>query len=247
MLRPGQQLIELRVARQIDRSIIADHRVKRPVGEREHLATRADIEPGARLRAEVGEVDDVADDRRRAGDLPARGVRPADCAGAGVECVEVAVVGAEVHRRPETRRVLNRGGGVDVGAGACRPRELAGLGGEGIHATVGVAHVHAAERDSGRRVELARAEPEPRAVRTDGPDLVASLRAQRVRAARVVAEVEDAIGIRDPALDSPRGVVGPQQVPISRPECAHGPALVAEVHGPSVDDRRGLGPGADRT
>src|SRR5579884_3662718 len=63
-----QQLVEHRVPAQVDRALIAHDRVEGAVGEEEHLAAAAHVETGGRLGAEVGVIDDVADDRRRAGD-----------------------------------------------------------------------------------------------------------------------------------------------------------------------------------
>ena len=62
----GEHLVELRVAAQVDRAGIGDHRVERTVGEGEHLPSGADVESGRGSGPQVGVVDDVADDRRRA-------------------------------------------------------------------------------------------------------------------------------------------------------------------------------------
>src|SRR5690349_9655470 len=73
-----QELVELRVTREVDRTVVANHGVEGPVGKAEHLAPGPEIEAGGGLRAEVGVVDDVADDRRRARDPASRRVAPAD-------------------------------------------------------------------------------------------------------------------------------------------------------------------------
>ena len=58
--------------------VVGDDRIERAVREREHLMAGAYVEPGRGLGAEIRVVDDVADDRRRAGDLAAGGMLPAD-------------------------------------------------------------------------------------------------------------------------------------------------------------------------
>ena len=86
------------------------------VGDDRVVGARAPAERACRLLlstgrsciavAEVGEVDDVADHGRRAGDPAAGVVAPAHVAArARVERVEAAVVGADEHHRPGPRRL----------------------------------------------------------------------------------------------------------------------------------------------
>ncbi len=79
---------------------------------------------------------------------------PADVTGAGVEGVEVAVVGAQVEGGAEAGGVGDGGGGVDVGAGLDGPVEPAGGGVVGVDAAVGVAEEDTAVEDGGGGVEV---------------------------------------------------------------------------------------------
>ena len=176
-------------------------RVDGPAGAR--------AEPVRLLVAQVGEVDDVADHGRAAGDPAVAAARPADGAAARVEGVEAAAVGAGVDERAPARHLRDGGRGVDVAAGALAPGDLPGAGGERVHAPVRGADVHAAVGDGGRGVEVAGAEAERAAARRRAPDLAAVALADRVDAAAVGAEVQLAVGEREAALDRAVGAEAP--------------------------------------
>src|SRR5664279_1133316 len=146
------------VAGEVDAFAVADDRVEGAGGLFEHHAPRRDAKSVGAVPAEGGEVDDLADDRGRAGDPAVRVELPANAAGAGVERVEGAVVGAEVDRGAAVGRVRGGGRCVDVGAGLHRPVEAAGEGVVGVDAPVGVAEVDAAVDDGCGGVEGAAAE-----------------------------------------------------------------------------------------
>jgi hypothetical protein len=188
--------------------------------------------------AEVGEVHDAPQDRGRAGDAPVRVKAPVDLAGAGVQRVEGAAVGAQVDRRAEPGGVGDGGGGVHVVAGLHGPVELAGGGVVGVDAPVGVAQEHAPVDDGGGRVEGAAAEQ--RAFGGADPDAPAGARGDGLQVARVVAEVQDAAGERRAGLDRAARPVGPGDGPGAVVERVHEPALGAQEHAPFGEQRRGL-------
>src|SRR5262245_27436351 len=96
------------------------------------------------------EVDDAADDRGGARDWRSGGEAPTQPAGAGVERVEVVVVGADQHEPPP-----HGGRGVDVAAGAELPEDGAGPRRERVDVAVERADEDASARDRGRGVEVA--------------------------------------------------------------------------------------------
>ena len=168
--------------------------------------------------------------------MPVEG--PVDRAGARVERVEGAVVGAEVDRRAEPRGFRDRGGGVHVVARLHRPVELAVARVVGVDAPVGVAQEHAPVHHRRRRVEGAAAQQ--RAFGAARPHAAAVGGGDRLHLARVVAEVQHPVLQRRARLHRPRGVVGPHHAAVAGPERVHEPALRAEVHPAAVHQRRGL-------
>ena len=114
-----QQLVEHRVAAQVDRVSSATTGLNAPSAKENTCRPVRTSRPAVVFDAEVRVVDDVADDRGRARDPAAGRMLPSDRSGLCVEGVEVAVVGAEVDGRAEPRRVVDRRRRVDVGA-RCR-------------------------------------------------------------------------------------------------------------------------------
>ena len=112
----GAERVQRVVAGEEDRLAVGHHRVVGAALVLEHLAAGARAEPDRALVAEVGVVDDVADHRRAARDPAVAAARPAHGAGARVERVEAAAVGAGVDeraparhlRRPRARRRRSR-------------------------------------------------------------------------------------------------------------------------------------------
>jgi hypothetical protein len=197
-----------------------------------------DVEAVGAMGAEVGEVDDVAEDRRRAGDLAAGVVAPLDAPAAGVEGVEVAVVGAHVDRGAESRGVGDGGRRVDVGAGLVGPVERAGALVVGVDAPVGVAEEDAPVDGGGGRVEGAAAEQRP--FGAGQPETPPGALADRLHVAGVVAEVEHAVEQRRAGLDGAFGVIGPDGVPVACVERVDGAVFRPEVDAAVVEQRRGL-------
>ena len=122
--------------------------LKAPRPKRNDLAAGARAEPGRGPATAGRRSRRCRRPRSRAPEiLPAAVVRPAHLAAAGVERVEVAVVGAEVDGRLAARHLRDGGRGVDVAARALAPRELAVVGRERVDVAVGVADVDAAVGD----------------------------------------------------------------------------------------------------
>src|SRR5690242_11058869 len=121
-------------------------------------AVRADVRPDDRR------VDVATDDARRAEDHAAQVLLPADLPGAGVQGVEVVVLGPDEDARGGPWNRCHRGRGIDLGARRLAPGELAGPLDVAVDAAVEAAEVHAPERDRRRRVDAAAAE-EPAALR----------------------------------------------------------------------------------
>ena len=172
--------------------------------------------------------------------LPPESWRPADGPAAGVERVEVAVVGADVDGRAEAGDVRDGRPAVDVVAGGLAPGEAAVARGEGIDLAVGVADVHAAERDRGRGVEDA-ARAEARAVGLLLPDEPAVVGVHGRDLAGLVAEEQPAVGVRD-AVDRARGLEGPLPGAVLRLQRVDRAVLGAEVDDAVDHHRRGLAP-----
>src|SRR4029078_4994518 len=86
---------QARVADEVDPPAVGDRRVERAAPGLPHGLAGAGADGRGRAAAEVRVEDEVPEDDRAAGDLPARVARPADLAGPGVERVELAVVGAD--------------------------------------------------------------------------------------------------------------------------------------------------------
>ena len=237
----GWSARDRREAGDVDLLAVGDDRVERAARAVPDLLAGAGAERGRVALAPVRVVDEAADDRRGAGDLAAVGERPASRARAGVERVEGAVVAAEVDGRLAARDRRHRGRRVHVRAGPAPPRELPRLLRERVHVAVGVADVDAPVRDGRRGVEVAGGEAEVGAARAGVPDLLAGVLVDRVDLAAVGAEVELALGQREPALDGAAGAEPPRRaaavVEAHRVDLA---VLAAEVDVVVDDHRRRL-------
>ena len=95
-------------AREVDAPAVADDRVEAAAPRLPDGRARLRAERPRRALVEVGDEDEIADDRRRAGDLLPERAHPALLAGARVQRVEVAVVGADVDRRRRRCRPCRR-------------------------------------------------------------------------------------------------------------------------------------------
>ena len=208
----------------------------------EHLAARAGVEPDRALVAEVGVVDDVADHARAAGDLAVAAARPALGAGAGVERVEAAAVGADVDERarrpaPTRRRASRRRSRRCCGSRrACRRRRRTSTRGRPCCPC---------RRGRRRRRAWSRSCREPSPKRPPLVEARHSLAAvalpDRVRAAAVVAEVEPAVGQREPALDRAARPEAPAHVAVARrPSRRRSRSPSRSTARPSATQRRGL-------
>src|SRR6476646_5842732 len=105
-------------AGQVDRAGVGDHRVEGPVAEDPHAPAGAGVQGDGVARADVGEVDQVADEGPRPGDDAAVVIGPVHAAVAGVEGIEVAVVGADVDARAPAPGLADRRRRVHEGARA---------------------------------------------------------------------------------------------------------------------------------
>ena len=150
------------------------------------------------------------------------------------------VVGADVDRRPASRDLRDGGGAVDVAPGALAPGQPAVARGERGDEAVGVAEVHAAVGDRGRRVEVARPQPERAAAGRRRPRHATRRGPHRVHLAGVVAEVQLAALQRQPALHRAGCLPAPAHVAVACPQAVHHSVLRAEVQAPAVDQRGGL-------
>src|SRR5437764_14435712 len=104
-----EQLVQLRIAAQVNCAVVRYHRVEGTVGKEEGAVSAPDVEADRGPGAERREIHDVADDCRRARDPITDGILPAHRAGPGVERVEVAVIGPDVDGWSQSGDVLHGG------------------------------------------------------------------------------------------------------------------------------------------
>src|SRR5438270_1651711 len=220
-------LVEHRVAGQVDGRAVADHRVEGSIGKKEHPPSCARVEADRGPRTQIGEVDDVPYYGGRAGDPASGSMAPTNPAGAGVERIEVTVVGALVHGGSDARDVRNGGGGIDVIARPGGPAELACPRRERVHPPIGVAHVHPPVCHRGGGIEVATAEAELGPAGVRGPDPMAGAGIEGVSPPRVVAEVQAPVRERGATFDRAARVERPVDVAVSGIQRVHLPLLVA--------------------